>query len=239
MKINPKILLACPVSQHKEYCLWEWLEKVKQITSFTQNIDVLLVDNSADNTFFERIKDAGFNCIHVRNSGKNSRDLLAESWNVIRDYVLANNYEYHFSLECDLFPPADIISRLLAHAEASQLPVVAAPYFIELGERSTLMIQEIDNIGLHKTQLTIPQFSGFMKVDGKLQRIVSPGQGCVLIHRQVYKYIHFRIGTDRAAHPDTYFFYDLYRFNIPVHLDTSLIIEHKNRNWSTIPENYN
>jgi hypothetical protein len=47
-----KILIACPTSSHKDYCLIEWAEKVMKIAynydATGKNVGVLIVDNSKD-----------------------------------------------------------------------------------------------------------------------------------------------------------------------------------------------
>ena len=58
-------------------------------------------------------------------------------------YALENDFDYLLHLETDIFPPTDVIERLL---DAKQ-KVVGAMYHIELGERSTLMIQQIEDFG--------------------------------------------------------------------------------------------
>ena len=60
MKI-PKILVGCPTASTHGYCLKEYANAVKSLTY--PNYEVLLVDNSKDDSYFKRIKSLGLNAI--------------------------------------------------------------------------------------------------------------------------------------------------------------------------------
>lgn len=229
----PKILLACPVSSAKDYCLWEWIERVKYLSY--PNLDIFLADNSYGPGYAETIRNEGVNCEHYRRpAAVDTRYLLLDSWSMIRKKVLEGGYDYHFSLECDLFPPYDIVEQLLSHATAHGLPVVAAPFMIRQGEQSELMVQQMGQIANHRMQMLVGQFPGYTMIGTGLQQVVNPGQGCVLIHRSVYEQVQYTIQEPGDAHPDSYFFYELWEKGIPVYLDTSLVVEHKNRSWKMV-----
>ncbi len=50
--MNPKVLVGCPTSDYKEECLEEYAEAVKNLSY--DNYEVLLIDNSKGNEYFER-----------------------------------------------------------------------------------------------------------------------------------------------------------------------------------------
>ena len=58
---NPKVLVGCPTSFHKEYALKEYADAVKSLDY--NNYDILLVDNSQDNDYYKKIKQIGLNVI--------------------------------------------------------------------------------------------------------------------------------------------------------------------------------
>ncbi|MBW2978931.1 hypothetical protein KY304_02365, partial [Candidatus Woesearchaeota archaeon] len=55
---NPKILIACPTYQGKEYCLDKYINALKSLTY--QNKDILFVDNSKTHDYFNKIKSKRF-----------------------------------------------------------------------------------------------------------------------------------------------------------------------------------
>ena len=102
-----KILIGCPTSEHKSYCLKEYIEAVKKL-----NCDVLLVDNSECEEYYNKIKSLGVNVIKDRYY-KKARNRIVSSRNLLKEHCLKNGYDYLFSLEQDVIPPLDVIERLL------------------------------------------------------------------------------------------------------------------------------
>ena len=49
-----KVLIGCPTSEHKKYCLQEYAQAVKQLID--ENTDVLIVDNSKTDDYKKEIK---------------------------------------------------------------------------------------------------------------------------------------------------------------------------------------
>ena len=54
MNSQPRILVGCPTADVKDYCLEKYIKAVKSLTY--PNYDVLIVDNSEDNNYLEKIK---------------------------------------------------------------------------------------------------------------------------------------------------------------------------------------
>lgn len=107
----PKVLLNCPTYDKKSYCWQKWRDMIKSLSY--PNFDVLFVDNSKDKKYFEEIsKD--FNVIHKHIEG-DPRKVVSESRNILRDEFFKGDYDYFFSLEQDVFPPFDVIERLISH----------------------------------------------------------------------------------------------------------------------------
>ena len=59
--MKPKILVGCPTSDHKEYCLDKYLEGIKALTY--PNFDFVLVDNSKEEKYYNKLKDKGLNVL--------------------------------------------------------------------------------------------------------------------------------------------------------------------------------
>lgn len=107
-----KILLACPTYDGKNYCLDYWAEKVKELQKITP-CDVLLVDNSKDEQYSKKIKKYGFKVIRSKHYKKTIKS-IGEAKKKLNQYLIKNDYDFHFSLEQDLFPDKDMLKKLLA-----------------------------------------------------------------------------------------------------------------------------
>jgi len=118
---SPKILVGCPTSFHKEYALEQYTKAVKALTY--SNFDILLVDNSENDTYFEKIKALGLPVIKGPYFNS-ARDRIVASRNLLRENVL-RGYDYFFSLEQDVLPPPDILEKLLQH----QKQLITGIYF--------------------------------------------------------------------------------------------------------------
>ena len=241
MITQPKILIASPISKHKDYILPKWFEYIRMLTY--ANKEYFFVDNSDTeeyfvNTIFRNPYPFHFNyCKLLPNELIHSR--IARSNNLIVEYLLKSNCEYLFMLECDIFPPLDVIERLLKINKK----VTAGLYFSKIGNE-TLMVLGENNILFGKDHNVIdikiytPEKS-FLFCDGTVKKAHQVGNGCMLIHRSVfdgYK-IRFRQRADYTgveAYADSLFNLDLWLAGIPIYADTSIICNHFNSDWSKI-----
>ncbi|MBW3023228.1 glycosyltransferase family 2 protein, partial [Candidatus Woesearchaeota archaeon] len=169
--MNPKILIGCPTYEGKDYCFEEYVNAVKAIDY--DNFDVLLVDNSKTNNYFEKIKEKlpAVKAEHKENPKEN----IVNSRNILRQNVLDGNYDYFLSLEQDTIPPKDFIKKLLAHNK----DIVAGHYVVPKvinGKQivvSTVLIKNKEG-----KFITLPpqllQHKGLIKIE-------ACGLGCILI----------------------------------------------------------
>jgi len=51
----PKVLIACPTSDKKDYCLDDWYENI--LKTEYPNYTILMVDNSHDETYHNKIQN--------------------------------------------------------------------------------------------------------------------------------------------------------------------------------------
>ena len=225
-----KILVACPTADVKDYCFSDWVDNVKSFTY--PNFDVYVCDNSINRDYYTQKKkeletkdDNSFRLGRVNPLiYPDFKWALAKSHDNCRVLALKENYDYLLHLESDVFPPIDIIERLLS----ARRKVVGAMYHIEVGERSKLMIQEIEEFGNEHRETYNLDETDLYFVDGSVKPVFSCGLGCVLIHKSILKQITFRYEDGAPVHPDSFFFGDLKKQGIPAFVDTSIYCEHKN-----------
>lgn len=229
---RPRILLACPISDHKAYILPTWISYIKRLT--WAGLDILLVDNSHNADFHRQLKRKyeapGFTIIHHDPAGKGIRFFMAECNEIIRRYTLKAGYDYLFSLECDIFPPYNIIG----HLYGLQKPIAAAPYFLMKGAASLLIGAEVEPNQVNAVTRPFSLDDGFLTFDGKVKPAYAPGLGCVLIHRTILEKVKFRATDQDTAHADSNFYNDLFFLGYSAVVDYSIICRHENIFWDEI-----
>lgn len=235
-----KILLGTPTYDGKEYCLDYWIKIIKEIQKTTP-CDVLLVDNSKGNNYFNLIKRHKLNVIKSPNY-KNPLKSLGEARKKLYEYAIKENYDFLFSLEQDIFPPKDIISNLLKiRGKINNESVIGVPYKIGniTWEKSPYLGKdELTNIAtgriyvkyLKRTiqkNLTKKQ----IKKKKKIMKVYACGFGCTLIDVSILKKIKVRYteenpkfkGEFKYRPDDGLFFVDLHNLRINTYADPNLI----------------
>ena len=162
---------------------------------------------------------------------------MAQSHNWCRDHAIRFGFDYMLHLECDVFPPVDIIERLLMHRK----DVVAAMYanFENHLRRIIVMVKEpTDTEHFVNTFYATDVNLETTYLDGTLKPVFHAGLGCCLISRKVLEKIPFRQELQADYHPDTNFAVDCYKKGFQFYLDTSIFCEHRNQNWGKYGWNY-
>ena len=227
--MSRKILISSPTADLKSYCLEEWLENVFNLTY--DNYDVHIVDNSEDSNYMKKIREEYGDRLTIERVSPSQytsfKSALAASHEKCRQKAIKGGYDYLLHLESDIFPPLDIIERLLD----AKKKIVGALYHIELGGDSKLMVQQIEKFGqAHRETYNLDQ-NDLTFVDGTIKKVFSCGLGCVLIHKSVFKNVSFRSEGD-IVHPDSIFYADLDKKGISVHVDTSIYCKHDNKSMT-------
>ncbi len=216
-----KILLGCPTSEHKSYCLDKYVEVIKRL-----NCDILLVDNSESEEYFNKIKSLGINIIKDKYYEK-ARERIINSRNLLKKYCLEKGYDYLFSLEQDVIPPIDIIERLLKHNKK----IVGAVYYKLEDENTLSPVAWIHHKGTLARRLNYSE-----TIEPKLIEVITCGLGCILIHKDVLEKINFRYDTNKKSFDDVWFGVDARENGFKVYLDTSIKCKHliKEMNWDNL-----
>ena len=237
----PKVLLACPTSEHKAYCQSDWVANVKNLTY--PNLEILIVDNSKDSKNTLELQRLFEGCKHqyqiINVEPKETVvDTLVSCCNRIRQYVLKEKFDYWFSLESDLFPPVNIIEYLIAY----QKTAICSTYFVFGGNATSLLSHEMTTIGGYpylSVKSMLNTFINDVKEQG-LKPTLQAGIGCFLLKANVLKKVGFRYDANefKQGFHDYFFLMDLYRLGIPVYTDFSVIVEHRNnsKRWAKILE---
>ncbi len=238
---SPKILIGCPTYEGKSYCLKEYLDAVSKFTY--ENVDLVLVDNSKTDVYYKQLqeelnrrKKTTFSVIKDIFLEK-AKDRIVHSRNILREKTLNEGYDYFFSVEQDIIPPADVIERLLA----AKKQVISGVYFKEYALMNT-KTNKPENVALPVLYQTAEDGETLSYVQPeeleseKIIQLTAAGIGCMLIHRDVLKKVTFRHNEKYPAFDDMYFCKDCEQLKIPIYADTSIRCTHlhKQTDWTKI-----
>ena len=221
---EPRVLIACPTWEGQRYCLDEYIAVIKALTY--KNFDVLLVDNSKTEDYYNHIKSKGIPVIRSK-WFEGAMDRIIYARNMIKDIVLKEGYDYFLSLEQDVIPGPDTIQKLMRHKKEVVSAVVLIHHVID-GKRHRLPMIYVDS-SIHKGKLNYIHPSELKKP--QLIKIRACALACVLVHRDVLKDITFRYegGAD-----DMMFCKDLQEKSHNLYVDTTVGTKHLSRSWEGI-----
>ncbi len=228
MKI-PYILLAAPISKKKDYILKEWLSYIRQLSY--PSYDIYLVDNSKRPGYDKHISDTyGIRCGRVDPTGKRAPNFIAESQNMLRNHFLEGSYTHFFSLECDNFPPPNIIEFMLSFKKDN----FNIPYFLKRGEEQTLGVQRsIINYQGHCNNKVMGPNDSIRHFDGKVRPYFAPSLGCTLLTRKLVEQIRFRVSNSNPmAFSDSFFHWDSNKLGIKPFVHMGQLCEHHRFTWA-------
>lgn len=222
----PKILVACPTADHYRYCTDDWINAVKSFSY--KDLDILLVDNSATNDYFNEFSKK---VPMIKTSRiENLKELVARDRNVLREKVLNENYDYLLSLEIDVIPPADLIERLLSHKKDIVSGVYYKPYNLTVKQDGKLVKKAVKIFPLLWQSVdkeSVRQLTSSEIEDPKLIEVAISGLGCLLIHRSVLEKVKFRVNLKESpACDDVWFCHDVRELGFKIFADTSIKCKH-------------
>ncbi|MBI2565230.1 glycosyltransferase family 2 protein [Candidatus Woesearchaeota archaeon] len=211
-----KVLIGCPTSDRKAYCLQRFISSLKSIT-YT-NSDILFVDNSSTQNYAENIRKYGYEVVHQKTSGNHVIEHIIQNRNIIIKRALEKKYDYLLFLDTDIEFPEDLIERLLKHDK----PITSSVY---------LSIQTVKG-----KNLIAPVLMDFTSVKGFVQHIplnkvinqdffevAACGFGCCLIKTEVLEKVPLRYNKEYGGGEDFLFCADARdKFGYKTYVDTSI-----------------
>ena len=153
---------------------------------------------------------------------------MCASMNRCRKVFLDSDCDYWLVLECDIFPPLDVIQHLLGLNK----DVVALPYMTGEGEQQFIINTEIEP---HFGEVIrhVAGWEGYIKHNGKLSKNDFVGWGCTLLRRNIVEDNVFYISNRQKVHADTFFYLNLNDDGVDVFRDNNIICTPKSRILST------
>ncbi len=203
-ELSPKILVGAPIYDAMEYCVNDFLDRIKTLDY--NNYDILIVDNSRKDDFFHKLKKIeGITLVKDYTSEEKNKLRLISSRNKIIDYALENNYEYILMMDSDVVPQNNIIKELLSNSkdiisglyynyftidgQQKYRPVawccISPEEFKEICKQGGLppIVKSHEDIRRH---LTLDEANS-----EKIIKVKIPSAGCMLIKRNVFEKIRY------------------------------------------------
>lgn len=227
-----------------KYCHKEFFNAIKTLTY--PNYDILIIENSQDNEYFNELKqDSKIITLKYNPSETDKMLRIINSRNKIIQYALENNYEYILMMDSDVIPPKNIIQELLKHNK-DIVSGIYFNYFVCSGKTKFLPVvwmpitfQEFENM---KKQINFPpsvQSHLDLKrhMDQKeaesndLLEVLFPSAGCMLISKKVYQNINYhpadtkKFGNIKTT-DDTGFIIKARENRFKCYCDTSIKCDH-------------
>lgn len=227
----PKVLVGVATYEGKDYVWPRFRDNLSNLTY--PNYDVMIVDNGPNNKYARHIrKGCDFMVKHIARA-KNSRIGHADSLNTIRDYFLENNYDYLLLVESDLIPPVDIIQRLLTTGKS----VVGSMYYIghphDHKRQPTACLFKSDG----KKTWRVTREEGWSMYGTGVQKIHGCGIGTTLVSREIIEQFKFWWNlSNPPKHADVLFYADLENAQIPVYVNTDVIVTHFPSDWDAVKD---
>jgi len=228
----PKILVATPTYEGKNYCLEQFIDNVANFTYPRSRFEFMIFDNSATPDNAKMINQKYGVKVHWKDyTGCGIIEKLAQTHENIRLHAINNHFDYLLHLESDVFPQVDVIEQLLWTKKS----IIGVPYQLFGGGQRRLVTQAFqeNNMAQHIYQSAIQLgFTHHWFMDGTIKRVATNGIGCTLMKVKTIMNIPFRFVEGDVSAPDTWFTRDLMTYNIPYYVHTGMLAYHwNNEDW--------
>jgi GT2 family glycosyltransferase len=204
MQIWPKVLIGVPIFEGMNYCMKEFFEGIRALSY--PNADVLLVDNSIHDGFFEELKkEKDFIVIRDKTFAKNPVERLVGSRNKVLDHAIENRYDFVFALDADVVCPKEIIEELMR----CRKDIISGLYFGYFNSKEGMKILSVAWRGITKEEFEVirkqVKLPESVKSHEDLQRhltqreidsnslfeVIYPSAGCMLISKNVFTKVRY------------------------------------------------
>lgn len=235
--MNPRVLVAFPTSDKKDYCVEDFIDQIKSFTY--PNYDIFVVDNSKDESHVELFWKNGIKAVHDPFKNDNFRSELARHQNIIKDYFLNGNYDYLMMIESDIFTGNCVIEKLVSYADVYGASAVTATYEIMKSQPTLCLTSTVDS-RLVRSEKILERSNGYEFMGqgcielGKLMhdpdaKITATGIGCTLFSREALEDVEFRVDLElnKNAFSDTFIYTDLAKKGHRILIDSNMICEHR------------
>jgi len=221
------VLIGSPIHEHKEYVVREFLDNVRTLEG---DFDFVAVDNTRLPDFASKLKteypDFWFERVPWCS---NAFYRMVLSYNKIREIAMNGGYDYLLTLECDVFPPKDIIPKFIGYNKkvvAGVYPINITWKTIHTKDKQYYCVWRPSPHKMMPCWMTDDDLGqGLVKWDGGFS------YGCCLFDISVFDDFIFRESNQRCAAPDGAGYEDLHNAGIETYISTGAVCGHKYGDW--------
>jgi len=233
-----KVLIATPTSRRHEYCIDEFLDRVRNLT---HPFHLYIVDTTLDKgEYFKSLKNKiDPETMTVKRylwnpEQQNAVQMLADVKAKMRKYFLLNNYSHYFDIASDFMLPPDIIERLIRH-DKDCVGCVTHMYHGDFKTPAIWKWRGKEDSGFidMKTGLDIYNWYEVKDIHG-LQRVYACA--VALYKRRVMGCCQFRTHPTFIFGEDLWWFTETNDKGFEWWCDFDIRIEHTNTDWLSVPE---
>jgi len=228
----PRVLIGCPTSYHKRYCLRAYIEGLRKLTY--PNTTFIIVENSQDDVYFNEIRDLTKDMPNfILEKGPwfdGAKDRIIASRNQIRQYAVDHDFDYFLSLEQDVvLQDPDAVQKMVAHHHDIVAGVVIGEQLVNGQWAPAPMLYVSSKVDPEKMWFLDP--AEIKKP--QLIEIRATALGCVLMSRTVLEKITFRYA---GGFDDMMFSMDARAAGFKIFCDTTIRTAHHQKPgaWDTI-----
>jgi GT2 family glycosyltransferase len=232
--------VGCPTYEGMRYCLNLFLNRIKELTY--PNYDILIVDNSEDNKYFNKIKEKGIHILKGLRFDTPVKTITA-SRNLIIDYAIKNKYDYLLNLDQDVIPPKNIIEELMKSGKE----IISGIYYSDFKSGEKIKSLPVEYRNLTKKEFEeiqkISTFHPFIKShedlkrnlteeeanSGKILDVKIPSNGCMLVKRNAFEKVNYELlefPEINKTSDDIHFSERAKREGFKLYIDTKMRCEH-------------
>lgn len=230
--MSESVFLGTPINEIKDKNLQllkpcsipNWFS---HITKLTYPLKCLFVDNSINLHYVEKAKELGYDTERVEPYNRSNTDVLAECYEIIRERAIKEKADWLLLIECDNYPPKNVVEIFLAYCHTWDLPIMCLPYL----KNGKILIEHVNNDGRSNLKARVLERKESAHcMDGEIKMVYNAGFGCMIIHKSIFTQMPFR--TDEKAKekgfPDSFFALDCYTNGIPIYMNTRYVCRHLN-----------
>jgi len=222
---QPKVLVAAPTWEGHKYILPKYLNRVKNLDY--DNYSVLLVNNGKSKSFSKWLIKQGVKVIKIHYKN-NIFERITDARNAIINYVLQHpDIKYLLSLDTDVIPPKNIITKLLNHKKPLVGSLVHAGYY----HKVPCILKDGYLIKKGQRGLSFYSWKEVVKMRQKkpLHKVWGTSVACLLIHRKIFEAgVKFRYTPYFHVGEDIWFMSEANEKGFSFYVDVSKRIPHYN-----------
>lgn len=240
---NPKILVAFPTYKGMKYCHTEFFSTIKNFSY--KNCDILAVENSEDDLYFNKLKKEEILLIKNNFEEKDKMKKLVDSRNKILKFAREKNYDYVLMLDSDVIPPKNAVEELLQYNKEI-ISGIYYNYFVVSGETKWLPVcwKYLTESEFKNLQKTI-QFPDFVKTREDLKRHLTEQEvqsnevhevaiasgGCLLLSKKAFSQLSYGILDTKEFNnmkttDDIFLFLQAKELGFKIYCNTKVKCEH-------------